>query len=55
MQRDSQTGENAFGAFYWQTNTIIIHQFTVDSLVASVQSLIEDRCDNLGDIFYLII
>ncbi|MBJ9952621.1 MULTISPECIES: hypothetical protein [unclassified Acinetobacter] len=55
MQRYSQTGENASGAFYWQTNTIIIYQFTVDSLVASVKSLIEDSRDNLSDIFYLII
>lgn len=55
MQRYSQTGENPFSAFYWQTNTIILHQFTVDSLVASVKSLIEDSRDNLSDIFYLII
>ncbi|WP_288498654.1 hypothetical protein [uncultured Acinetobacter sp.] len=55
IQRYSQTGENSFGAFYWQANTIIIHEFTVDSLVTSVKSLIEDSHDNLGDIFYLII
>lgn len=52
MEKNKQTGECASGAYHWQTNVIILNQFTVECLVLAVTDIIED--EELDSIFYLI-
>ena len=53
MQKNKQTGECASGAYHWQTNTIILNQFTVEYLTLAVADIIEDEDLGLDLIFYL--
>ncbi|WP_111858087.1 hypothetical protein [Acinetobacter sp. CFCC 10889] len=52
MEKNKQTGECASGAYHWQTNVIILNQFTVECLALAVTDIIED--EDLDSIFYLI-
>ena len=52
MEKDKGTGESASGAYHWQTNAIILNQFTVESLVLAVEDIINEN--SLDCIFYLI-
>lgn len=52
MEKDKQTSESASGAYYWQTNAIILNQFTVECLALAVEDIINEN--SLDSIFYLI-
>ncbi len=52
MEKDERTGEMAFGSYSWQTNTIILKNFTVECLALAVENIIKESF--LDSIFYLI-
>ena len=52
MQKDKQTGECASGAYHWQTNAIILNQFTIECLALAVENIIQENL--LDSIFHLI-
>ena len=53
MEKDKQTGESAFGSYHWQTNAIILKDFTVESLALAVEDIIKESL--LDSIFHLIL
>lgn len=52
MEKDKQTGECASGAYHWQSNAIILKDFTVECLALAVEDIIQENL--LDSIFYLI-
>lgn len=52
MEKDKRKGECASGAYHWQTNAIILNQFTVECLALAVEDIIKGN--SLDSIFYLI-
>ena len=52
MEKDKRTGESAFGSYSWQTNTIILKDFTVECLALAVEDIIQENL--LNSIFHLI-
>ena len=49
---DKQTGKCTSGAYYWQTNTIILKDFTIECLTFALEDIISENA--LDSIFYLI-
>ena len=54
MNKDAQTGESAFGAYFWSTNMIILKEMTVKCLVKAVQAILNDDTLKVSEIFYQI-
>jgi hypothetical protein len=54
MNKDAQTGESAFGAYFWSTNMIILKEMTVKCLVKAVQAILNDDTLKVNEIFYQI-
>lgn len=52
MEKDKRKGECVSGAYHWQTNAIILNQFTVECLALAVEDIINEN--SLNCIFYLI-
>lgn len=52
MEKDKRTGESAFGAYHWQTNAIILKDFTLECLALAVEDIIKESL--LDSIFHLI-
>lgn len=54
MQKNKQTGACALGAYHWQSNTIILGEFTVECLAVAVADILEDESLAVDQVFYLI-
>ncbi|MFW1644779.1 hypothetical protein [Acinetobacter guillouiae] len=45
---------DAKSAYHWQTNTIILSEFTVECLGGAVADILEDESLAVDQVFYLI-
>jgi len=54
MQKNKQTGECALGTYHWQSNMIILSEFTIRCLAVAVADIIEDESLVVDQVFYLI-
>ncbi|MET1080332.1 MAG: hypothetical protein ABWY06_20150 [Pseudomonas sp.] len=54
MEKDKNTGENSNGSYFWVESLIILKEITIESLVATIEDIINNDPSALDRILFLL-